>query len=518
MFWLCLFSCGDKGLTTYNTSPEISIQSHGDGTVLSAGVTAFRAQASDANHQAEELLVRWFDNQIEVCSWETPNVSGESSCSIDLTPGTHEIHVEVQDIEQAGSRAEISVQVEAVEPDPETYGAPTITLIFPEDESTHEPGSLISFQAFISYDGAMESLFATWTSSIDGSLPIALDPAGLIAGNIVLSQGSHALSLLVSDPQGGVATASSTVHVESSDPVPIIEPIIFTPNPVYTNDFLSTSISASDPEESPLTLSAAWSVDGQPLNIDTAEEGELTVSLDGNMYFDKNQVISLEVVASNGVSQTAETVQLTVSNTPPTQPGVSFLQQDGSVILTAIEGVHDIQCAVDTPSSDDDGDMITYSVSWEESGAAWQGSMDTTTHTNDTIPAIETQVGQSFLCTVTPNDGESDGVFAQQQISVIEAQPFVTIDTLNYNGMTYYPLHLDQCTPFGGMCCSPTTTQEQMDAFCQLAGYTTAVNWIMQTLLSTNCYCWGGCTNNTWHSNCCSGQTDRNFITSVDCQ
>jgi len=92
------------------------------------------------------------------------------------------------------------------------------------------------------------------------------------------------------------------------------------------------------------------------------------------------------------------------------------------------------------------------------------------------------------------------------------------IDTLNFNGMTFYPLNLDQCTPRIGPCCNPTTAQQQMDAFCRLAGRCRATDWVVQTLPSTNCYCWGGCTNCNWRSNCCGGQDQRNFVTSVTCR
>ena len=93
------------------------------------------------------------------------------------------------------------------------------------------------------------------------------------------------------------------------------------------------------------------------------------------------------------------------------------------------------------------------------------------------------------------------------------------VDTLNYNGMTYYPLNIDQCTPNGGNCCGGggVTTQSQMDAFCELAGYSQATDWVVETLMSTNCYCWNCTTQNTWKSNCCSGAALRNFVTQVTC-
>ncbi|HND33650.1 MAG TPA: putative metal-binding motif-containing protein, partial [Myxococcota bacterium] len=97
--------------------------------------------------------------------------------------------------------------------------------------------------------------------------------------------------------------------------------------------------------------------------------------------------------------------------------------------------------------------------------------------------------------------------------------PTVTISTLNYNGMSYYMLSLDPCLPYySGSCCAPTTNQEEADAFCQLAGYCEATNFVVELKQSTSCYCHGACTNNTWYSPCCSGSDTRYFITEVTCR
>lgn len=93
------------------------------------------------------------------------------------------------------------------------------------------------------------------------------------------------------------------------------------------------------------------------------------------------------------------------------------------------------------------------------------------------------------------------------------------ISTLNYNGMTYYMLALEPCLPYyAGNCCSGTTDQQEADAFCRLAGCTAAVNYTVQAILSTNCYCWGNCTGGNWQSNCCGGSDTRYFITEVMCR
>lgn len=512
-----VMACGDKGLTQYNSSPEISIQSHGNNTQVEPGSIVFRAQASDPNHSAEDLEVRWFVSENEACDWEAPDSSGESVCTIDLSEGTHTIIAEVQDPEQAGGRTEVTIQVESTAV-VEDVPPPTLEIYSPQDGAVYIVGTPTPFQAIAFYDGSMDSLSFAWSSSIDGPLPITLDANGLATGDIMLTQGEHELTLLVVDPSGALNSDSRIVTVAPSNYPPSIDPIVLSPNPVYTSDILTSNIQVQDVEGDDITLSLSWSVDGVVVHTEEIVGSQASPSLDGHVFFEKNQQVSLSVTAADLEGESTSTAQMMVSNTLPSTPDISFVQQDGFTIIEASAGVDDIVCAVDTASLDADGDAITYTVSWEESGSPWTGSVSTTTHLGDTIPASETQIGHVFTCQMTPNDGQADGVAQTAQIGVVEVPVVVTIDTYNYNGMTYYPLHLDQCTPNIGMCCSPTTTQEQMDAFCQLAGYSTATNWVMQTLSSTNCYCWGGCTSYSWHSNCCSGQDNRNFITSVDCQ
>ena len=517
--WLLLFySCSDKGVIAYNSIPEISIQSHSNGANLIAGTHSFRAQVSDANHGTSDLEVRWFVGETEVCSWENPELSGESLCRISLIEGTHRIIAEVRDAEQAGAHAEVEVLVQGEEIIEEVPDAPSVNVVSPTNDSIYFAGDIVPLQAIISYTGEMLSLNFTWSSHIDGSFPVTLDESGLVVGEIALSEGTHSLTFLIIDENGAFTTDVRTVFVLPFDGAPEITPFSLEPQPVYTNDILSASITAHDPEQDEVVLEAIWKVDGVDVNTEVLLGYNANFSLDGAQYFQKNQRVSLEITASDGQNSTIQMAEILVSNTEPTPPGIVFVQQDALQITQARAGIDDIQCAIDIPSADVDGDSISYSVQWEESGVLWTSSALSTIYPNDTIPSFELVSGQVFTCTMVPNDGEADGIGSSLSIDVLEVPFIATIDTYNYNGMTNYPLNLDQCTPASGMCCQPTTTQEQMDAFCQLAGYSIAVSWVVQTLASTNCYCWGGCSNFTWHSNCCSGQSNRNFVTSVDCQ
>ncbi len=116
-------------------------------------------------------------------------------------------------------------------------------------------------------------------------------------------------------------------------------------------------------------------------------------------------------------------------------------------------------------------------------------------------------------CTVAPVDDEipcGENRWCQAGNCVDMPPQTLTFSTLNYNGMSGYPLALD-----GTIYCNETSDQEVMDALCQLAGYTTATAWTYQTLSINTCYC--RCNDLEWWSPCCSGQQTQKMVTEVTC-
>ena len=94
----------DDGLKAYNSLPQISIQSHSDGSILLEGQTEnFYALATDSNHSPDELEVAWFYGGELVCDWSVPDEGGSSNC--DITPVSTEslIRAEVRDLKMRGA-------------------------------------------------------------------------------------------------------------------------------------------------------------------------------------------------------------------------------------------------------------------------------------------------------------------------------------------------------------------------------------------------------------------------------
>jgi hypothetical protein len=85
----------------------------------------------------------------------------------------------------------------------------------------------------------------------------------------------------------------------------------------------------------------------------------------------------------------------------------------GGATWTAVEDLcrtetEAIVCEITSPSTDADGDPITYDFAWDVDGESYTDT-DTDTHDGDTVPGDALASDETWTCTVTPNDGEEDG-------------------------------------------------------------------------------------------------------------
>ena len=111
------------------------------------------------------------------------------------------------------------------------------------------------------------------------------------------------------------------------------------------------------------SITTIWSVDG--VTVQTGIDN----TLDGAVHFVKNQTVSVTATPNDGNNNgAANTNQRTISNTPPTSPGLVFHDAFGIGIIEAMEGVDDIRCIVQTPSTDVDNDTIAITIAWDLNG------------------------------------------------------------------------------------------------------------------------------------------------------
>ena len=242
---------------------------------------------------------------------------------------------------------------------------------------------------------------ATSTSSTDSTLTSAF-----VGGDTVTC------SVSVSDGKGGTATDSAAATIDNTAPV-IGAVSLSSPGPT-TNELLVATVTASDADSDPLTTTYDWSVEG------TVVQSGTTASLDGSSWFERGESVFVTVTVSDSAdSDSAVSSTVVVANTPPGAPVVS-------IVPSSLTVGDSMQCVIDADSNDDDAaDTVTYTIEWTVDGVdyvagssadtgadAWLGP-STVDETNDTVPGDDTQIdGETFTCTVTPNDGTDNGTSA----------------------------------------------------------------------------------------------------------
>ena len=168
---------------------------------------------------------------------------------------------------------------------------------------------------------------------------------------------------------------------------------------------MGVSVQSQDVEGDEVSLSLSWSVDGTIVQTEEVTSSQTTTSWKG--FILENQVVSLSVTAQDALENNNDCGANRGINLPHCAFDKIYTARWTSNYWASVEA--DDIVVVDVPSTDDDGDAITYSVLWEESGNPWTGSVATTTIPGDTIPASETQIGNVFTCTMIANDGQDDG-------------------------------------------------------------------------------------------------------------
>jgi hypothetical protein len=240
--------------------------------------------------------------------------------------------------------------------------------------------------------------------------------------------------------------------------------LAISPSSPYTTDNLVGSYTYYDAEGDPESGSEIrWYKDGI---LQSAFNDQLTVPSSATT---KGQVWYFTVKPKDGTSfgalQTSPSV--TIQNSPPTAPVVN-VTPDFPVTTD------DLICTVTIPSTDPDGDPITYTYAW------YKNNVLQPAYTTNTLPASATTVGDVWKCVVTPHgsDGppDSDEVTIQNsspvlnpigpkmvsvgnllQFTVTASDPDLPVQTLTYSasnlppGATFNPTtHVFSWTPTSG--------------------------------------------------------------------
>lgn len=296
--------------------------------------------------------------------------------------------------------------------------APVLTISLSPSTGVSSADTLTCSAATVDADGDSVSTTFAWTvagvataasttSATTSTLVGAFD-----YGDTVTCTGTSA------DGHGGTDTDSASVTITNSPPD--VTGVTLSPSTVRTNDTLTASATVSDPEGDATTVSYDWYVDG------VLVRSGASATLDGTTWFDKGEVVTVEVVASDaGGSTRVASAGVTVQNTAPGAPdlGISPSSPTAGDTLT---------CDVDVASSDADGDTVTYTMTWTQDGVAYAGS--TTTWSGDTARGASVDLGETWTCTATPDDGDDTGTTASVSVTIFQEVEFTTCGQTGTSG------------------------------------------------------------------------------------
>lgn len=218
---------------------------------------------------------------------------------------------------------------------------------------------------------------------------------------------------------GTPVTASATV----ANRAPTVTSVTISPSTARTNDTLTATVVASDPDGDAVTNTVTWTVNGTVAGTGTTLTGSA---------FNKGDTVLATATPNDGATTGSAVASsaVVIANSAPTAPTLSISPS------TPEAGADDLLCAVATVATDADGDRLTYQFSWTVNGAAWTGSTSTRTWTGDTIPGALTEDGDTWTCTVRATDGTDLGAAAT--VSVAPETSWTATRTFTNCGQTDY--------------------------------------------------------------------------------
>jgi hypothetical protein len=189
--------------------------------------------------------------------------------------------------------------------------------------------------------------------------------------------------------------------------VPVIADVILAPDPAYTNDNMSCTPSSSSVG---VSYSYRWEVNGEAAGGETGS----TLSASAHVKHDVIQCFAIPYLGSETGDEGDSNI-VVIQNTPPTAPSIH-------IEPSAPEEVDDLVCLIDEESTDLDGDTISYTFGWTVDGVVFTG-ISSTLRPGDTISDDATAGGESWVCTVTPFDGEDTGPSDSAGVTIEEECP-----------------------------------------------------------------------------------------------
>ena len=275
MFWIYAFGlvgCTDKASSEENSIPTVRLLSPEENAVFFEGQEVLlEVMVEDANDPVESLSVTFSSQDRVLCEAQSPDAEGVVSCAQILNFGEGQISVEAIDPQGDAGTLEFLIVVQ-------NNNAPSVQLVLPQGNGDYFADEPIEFTAILNdLEDDNQTLQYVWESSIDGVLPATAVPngQGLLEDSMFLTEGSHALSITVSDQYGKTGTASTNVVVQPANQAPACQILSPSEGEVYLHgDVIMFLASATDDADENLSIRWMSDLDGDLGTGNMTPDGE----------------------------------------------------------------------------------------------------------------------------------------------------------------------------------------------------------------------------------------------------
>ncbi|MCB9759232.1 MAG: hypothetical protein H6739_05290 [Alphaproteobacteria bacterium] len=378
----------------YNEPPSVELINPTDGdTLQSRDLVVFQANIADLEDEADDLLVTITSSQDgDLAVPANGTTAGTYSGSAYLSGGNHLLTITVTDT--AGKSAQDTATVRVNDPPsapvvtisptaPISEQVLTASIVTPATDPENDP---ISYR----YDWHVNGDTTPYSSGTNPNL------------NRGITQRDEFWEVYVYAYDGSAYGNPGIASVTIGNAPPSVDSVTFNPTAPHTTDTVECVPQGFyDPEGDAEEYDFVWYHNGTLDAAETTEFFPYSKTIKGD-------TLRCEVTPYDDFEDgaTVSSATITVLNTPPTQP---------TVVITpgAAEPEDALVCQVAAPSTDADGDTISYDYEW------WQNGILTSNYTYQ-VSASATTHGDTWECRITPNDGEDDGSYGSDTVSVAD--------------------------------------------------------------------------------------------------
>lgn len=395
-----------------NTAPVAEILTPTEGSsYYSDQPIVFTGRVSDGEDPADQLTVTFMDSADGPLAVDgSPTSGGDVSGSTLLTQGSHFVTMTVTDT--TGRTGEDTVSVFVNGPN----NIPSCGITAPTSGTSFAYGDTILFEGYATDpDIPYNTLTVNWESNKDGNIGTSTPSSDgtFFLGTSALSTNTHTIALEVTDDVGAVCTDAILVPIGNGPLVVLDAP---TTGDTYNQDQRITfSATVSDAEDAATQLTFTWDSDrdGRFSSQGANSSGVSTFTYDS--LTPGTHTITVTATDTDGFSSLD---RATISvNGVPTAPTVVITPDPAT-------SADNLLASVTSPSTDPEGDAITYRYAWYQDGIL-------TAYTTNTINTSVHARGENWEVRVYPNDGYGDGAYGSDTVSIENGVPSATSVTIS---------------------------------------------------------------------------------------